>query len=79
MNKGYSGYNNALASSNSAVAAYNNAIASEKARAGDFFRAIFESPIQIPPRPCPPSQPPAFNGPKIWYNISGLASGAGAE
>lgn len=36
--------------------------------------------MKIPARPCPPSQPGAWNGPRIWYNLTGsLTSTDGAE
>lgn len=75
LNNSYSAYNNALAGSNAAVAAYNTAITAEKARVGDFFKAIFEAPVKIPARPCPPTQPGAWMGPMIWYNLTGALTG----
>jgi len=78
INGQWAGYNNALAASNTAVGAYNTAIASEKTRVGDFFKAIFEAPVKIPARPCPPTQPGAYTGPMIWGNLTGLTAGAGA-
>jgi hypothetical protein len=79
LNNSYASFNNAVASSNSAVAAYNTAVNAEKARVGDFFKAIFDAPTKIPARPCPPSQPGAWNGPRIWYNLTGLTGTAGTD
>lgn len=76
INSQYSGYNTALAASNTAVNAYNTAINAEKTRVGDFFKAIFEAPVKIPARPCPPTQPAAYSGPKIWGNLTGLTAAA---
>lgn len=36
---------------------YNKAAKDETARRGDLFKAMFEAPIEIPKRPCPPTQP----------------------
>lgn len=78
INSQWAGYNTALAASNTAVGAYNTAIAAEKTRVGDFFKAIFEAPVKIPARPCPPTQPAAYSGPMIWGNLTGLTAAAGA-
>jgi len=44
---------------------YNKAITDEKARLADPLKAAFEKPIEIPTRPCAPTQPIDVFGPKI--------------
>jgi hypothetical protein len=45
--------------------AYNSAIDTEKKRLADFFAAAFTPATSIPQRPCPPTQPRAYEGPYI--------------
>lgn len=40
--------------------AYNQAIDDETARRADLFKALFEAPIEIPERPCPPTAMGSF-------------------
>lgn len=41
--------------------AYNQAIDDETARRADLFKALFEAPIEIPERPCPPTAMGSFS------------------
>ena len=53
--KAYDSYNSALGTYNTLRQTYNTALVNEKARVGDFFKSIFEAPVKIPARPCPPT------------------------
>jgi hypothetical protein len=75
-NAAYASFNTKASEYNTLRTAYNSALSTEKARAADFFKSIFESPTKIPARPCGPSQPAAWNGPKIdwWVTNNAIAS-----
>jgi len=69
-------YTTLLNTYNTSKDSYNTALANEKTRAGDFFKSIFEAPVKIPTRPCPPTQPAAWTGPNIdwWVANAAIAS-----
>jgi hypothetical protein len=66
----FNDYNNALASYNTLKTAYNSAIDTEKKRLADFFAAAFTPATSIPQRPCPPTQPKAYEGPYFDKTIT---------
>ena len=35
---------------------------------------IFEATVQVPDRPCPPTQPPDFRGPKLDWTVTKVMS-----
>jgi hypothetical protein len=55
--------------------AYNKALTDEKARLADPIKASFDTPIIIPVRPCPPTQPMDVSGPKV--NLTTVINAAG--
>ena len=41
------------------------------------FKALFEEPLPLPQRPCPPTQPAAYSGPMIdWWAANNAAVNA---
>jgi len=49
--------------------AYNTANEAELDRQGDFIRNIMDTPVEVPSRPCKPTQPPAYTGANLqWTN-----------
>lgn len=58
-------YNGTVDTYNGKKNAYNTAVEEETARRSDLFKAMFEAPIEIPERPCPPTALPAFT---VWTN-----------
>jgi len=68
-------YNSAKSTYDTDRTAYNTALSNEKTRAADFFKSIFEAPITIPTRPCQPTQPTAWSGPTIDWDVAGAAIG----
>jgi hypothetical protein len=67
---------NVLNPYNSAVSAYNKAVQDEKDRVADVFKALFNGPVPIPPRPCPPSLQVPVSQPKLWFNTSAILTPA---
>lgn len=65
MTTEYAAYNSTVASYNTLKDAYTKAYNDEFERAGDYLRVIFEDPIPVPTRPCPPDQPIDYWGLKI--------------
>ena len=61
----YDAYTTTLNSYNTKKDAYNSALKNEKSRQADFMTLWFNTPITIPARPCPPTQPMAFSGPMM--------------
>jgi hypothetical protein len=61
----FASYQSSLDSYNTLRTAYNSAIDTEKKRLADFFAAAFTPATSIPQRPCPPTQPKAYEGPYI--------------
>lgn len=53
---------------------YDTALTAETTRAADFMKAMFEPPVAIPQRPCPPEQPMSPMGPKLLVFDSAKAS-----
>ena len=66
-NDAQNSYDTARNSYNSAKDNYNTQVAAEKARAADFFKSIFEAPVEIPNRPSQPQAPPTWTGPTVKY------------
>jgi hypothetical protein len=58
----YSAFNTKVTAYNTLKDAYNTELKKEKTRNSNFVSSIFDAPIKLPTRPCPPDQPPAFQG-----------------
>lgn len=65
FNAQYASYNSALDSYNNKKKTYNEALKNEKERRADFIRNYFEAAVEVPQRPCPPTQPIAYSGPAL--------------
>jgi hypothetical protein len=66
-------YNSAKTTYDSSKSTYNTALSNEKTRKADFFKSIFEAPVTIPTRPCPPTQPSAWTGATIDWDVASAA------
>jgi hypothetical protein len=58
------------------ASSYNSAITTEKARQADIIKLLFEAYAVVPERPCPPSQPSVYAGPRIdwWVSANAIAT-----
>ena len=70
LKKLYRAYEEKVNTFNGLKETYNSERAKENARKADFFKNYFESPIAVPMRPCPPSQPMEWWGMKV--DLSGV-------
>ena len=64
-------YNALVTQYNTDKAAYNLALSRETARNNDMISMWFNAPIKIPKRPCQPTIPTPYEGPKIDWWVTG--------
>jgi hypothetical protein len=50
----YTAFDGRVTTYNTAKDAYNTELKKEKDRLADFAKSLFDAPISIPQRPCPP-------------------------
>lgn len=64
----YNDFNNQKSSYDGKRTSFNDAQKKEKERTADVFKATFEPKVEVPSRPCPPSQPAQWNGPRMMLS-----------
>jgi hypothetical protein len=70
----YTDFNTKVTNYNKLRDAYNVELKKEKTRNSNLATMMFDAPVKLPTRPCPPDQPPAFQGLTLSWDATAFSA-----